>query len=162
MGLIAFLLVGLVAGFIARALVPGPDPMGWLGTMVLGIVGSLVGGTLAALLFGGTLEMVHPGLAQYRLKSLKIRELSIPPPMIPKLIRNLDRGPRIVAYTFEWLPFLTLAYAHAVTKSCELRRVHEARVIVLVPGERQAMALDRPGDEEGRDVVLRRVEGFDQ
>ena len=46
MGLIAFLLVGLVAGFIARALVPGPDPMGWLGTMVLVIVGSLVGGTL--------------------------------------------------------------------------------------------------------------------
>jgi len=62
MGLIAFLLIGLVAGFIARALVPGPDPMGWLGTMVLGIVGSLVGGTLAALLFGGTLEVSAAGL----------------------------------------------------------------------------------------------------
>jgi uncharacterized membrane protein YeaQ/YmgE (transglycosylase-associated protein family) len=61
-GIIAFLLVGLVAGFIARALVPGPDPMGWLGTMVLGIVGSLVGGTLAALLFGGTLEISAAGL----------------------------------------------------------------------------------------------------
>ena len=61
-GLIAFLLIGLVAGFIARALVPGPDPMGWLGTMVLGIVGSLVGGTLAALLFGGTLEISAAGL----------------------------------------------------------------------------------------------------
>lgn len=61
-GLIAFLLVGLVAGFIARALVPGPDPMGWLGTMVLGIVGSLVGGTLAALLFGGTLEISAAGI----------------------------------------------------------------------------------------------------
>ena len=62
MGLIAFLLIGLVAGFIARALVPGPDPMGWLGTMVLGIVGSLVGGTLAALLFGGSLEINAAGL----------------------------------------------------------------------------------------------------
>ena len=62
MGLIAFLLIGLVAGFIARALVPGPDPMGWLGTMVLGIVGALVGGTLAALLFGGTLEVSAAGL----------------------------------------------------------------------------------------------------
>jgi uncharacterized membrane protein YeaQ/YmgE (transglycosylase-associated protein family) len=61
-GLIAFLLIGLVAGFIARALVPGPDPMGWLGTMVLGIVGSLVGGTLAALLFGGTLEISAAGI----------------------------------------------------------------------------------------------------
>ena len=62
MGLIAFLLIGLVAGFIARALVPGPDPMGWLGTMVLGIVGSLVGGTLAALLFGGTLALSAAGI----------------------------------------------------------------------------------------------------
>jgi len=62
MGLILFLLIGLIAGFIARALVPGPDPMGWLGTMVLGIVGSFVGGTLAALLFGGTLEISASGL----------------------------------------------------------------------------------------------------
>jgi uncharacterized membrane protein YeaQ/YmgE (transglycosylase-associated protein family) len=57
-----FLLIGLIAGFIARALVPGPDPMGWLGTMVLGIVGSLVGGTLAALLFGGTLALSAAGI----------------------------------------------------------------------------------------------------
>lgn len=62
MGLIMFLVIGLIAGFIARALVPGPDPMGWVGTMVLGIVGSFVGGTLAALLFGGTLELSASGL----------------------------------------------------------------------------------------------------
>src|SRR2546429_8930385 len=62
MGLILFLIVGLIAGFIARALVPGPDPMGWVGTMVLGVVGSFVGGTLAALLFGGTLELSATGL----------------------------------------------------------------------------------------------------
>ena len=57
MSIIGFLLIGLLAGFVARALVPGPDPMGWLGTMVLGIVGSFVGGTLAALLFGGTFDI---------------------------------------------------------------------------------------------------------
>jgi len=62
MGIIAFLIVGLIAGFIARALVPGPDPMGWLGTMILGIVGSFVGGTLAALVFGGTLELSASGI----------------------------------------------------------------------------------------------------
>jgi uncharacterized membrane protein YeaQ/YmgE (transglycosylase-associated protein family) len=62
MGLVVFLIVGLIAGFIARALVPGPDPMGWLGTMILGIVGSFVGGTLAALLFGGTLDVSPTGL----------------------------------------------------------------------------------------------------
>jgi len=61
-GLILFLIVGLIAGFIARALVPGPDPMGWVGTMILGVIGSFVGGTLAALLFGGTLELNAAGL----------------------------------------------------------------------------------------------------
>ena len=62
MGIVGFLIVGLIAGFIARALVPGPDPMGWLGTIVLGIVGSFVGGTLAALIFGGTLELSASGI----------------------------------------------------------------------------------------------------
>ncbi len=62
MGIIAFLIIGLVAGFLARWLVPGPDPMGWLGTLVLGLVGSFVGGTLAALVFGGTLEVSASGL----------------------------------------------------------------------------------------------------
>ena len=61
-GLIVFLIVGLIAGFIARALVPGRDPMGWMGTMILGIIGSFVGGTLAALLFGGTLDVTPAGL----------------------------------------------------------------------------------------------------
>jgi uncharacterized membrane protein YeaQ/YmgE (transglycosylase-associated protein family) len=62
MDVIWFLLIGLIAGFVARALVPGPDPMGWLGTMVLGVVGSVVGGTLAALLFGGTLALSAAGI----------------------------------------------------------------------------------------------------
>jgi len=62
MGIIAFLIIGLIAGFIARALVPGPDPMGWLGTMILGIVGSFVGGTLAALVFDGTLDLSASGI----------------------------------------------------------------------------------------------------
>ena len=62
MGLILFLVMGLIAGFIARALVPGPDPMGWAGTMVLGVIGSFIGGTIAALLFGGSLELSAAGL----------------------------------------------------------------------------------------------------
>ena len=62
MGLILFLIMGLIAGFIARALVPGPDSMGWVGTMVLGVIGSFIGGTLAALLFGGSLELSAAGL----------------------------------------------------------------------------------------------------
>jgi uncharacterized membrane protein YeaQ/YmgE (transglycosylase-associated protein family) len=62
MGLILFLLMGLVAGFIARALMPGPDPMGWLGTMVLGVIGSFIGGTLGALLFAQTLDFSAAGI----------------------------------------------------------------------------------------------------
>ena len=51
MALIAFLVVGLIAGFLARAIVPGRDPMGIGGTLVLGIGGSLLGGFLAKALF---------------------------------------------------------------------------------------------------------------
>jgi uncharacterized membrane protein YeaQ/YmgE (transglycosylase-associated protein family) len=46
MGIVWMIVVGLIAGLIARALMPGKDPMGWLITIVLGIVGSFVGGFL--------------------------------------------------------------------------------------------------------------------
>ena len=48
---IVLLLVGLLAGFLARAIVPGPDPMGVIGTIVLGVVGSFIGGFLGYVLF---------------------------------------------------------------------------------------------------------------
>ncbi len=51
MSIIGWLVLGLVAGALARLLVPGRDPMGFLGTMLLGLAGSLVGGFLADLLF---------------------------------------------------------------------------------------------------------------
>ena len=58
--MIAFLLslvvVGLIAGFVARALVPGPDPMGVGATLVLGVAGSFVGGFLGWVLFGKDLD----------------------------------------------------------------------------------------------------------
>jgi uncharacterized membrane protein YeaQ/YmgE (transglycosylase-associated protein family) len=51
-GFILWMLVlGLVAGFIARALVPGDDSMGIGATILLGVVGSFVGGFLANALF---------------------------------------------------------------------------------------------------------------
>ena len=51
MSIIGWLILGLVAGALARLLVPGRDPMGWVGTLLLGLVGSFVGGLLADLLF---------------------------------------------------------------------------------------------------------------
>jgi len=43
MGLILFLIIGLVVGFIARAVTPGRDPMGLGMTLLLGIAGSFIG-----------------------------------------------------------------------------------------------------------------------
>lgn len=51
MSIIGWLLLGLIAGALARLLVPGRDPMGWIGTMALGLVGSVIGGLLADLIF---------------------------------------------------------------------------------------------------------------
>ena len=52
MEFIVFLLVGLVVGVIARLLMPGPEPIGILGTIVVGCVGALIGGYLWAAIFG--------------------------------------------------------------------------------------------------------------
>lgn len=50
--LVVLLIVGLVAGFIARALLPGDDSMSILRTMILGIVGSFIGGFLGYVVLG--------------------------------------------------------------------------------------------------------------
>jgi len=47
---LGWMLFGLVAGAIARMLHPGDEAMGWGGTMILGITGSLLGGGIAYLL----------------------------------------------------------------------------------------------------------------
>jgi uncharacterized membrane protein YeaQ/YmgE (transglycosylase-associated protein family) len=51
--ILGWVLFGLVAGFIARALVPGKDDIGLLMTIVLGIVGSIVGGLIFGILTVG-------------------------------------------------------------------------------------------------------------
>ena len=60
--LLSLFLVGLIAGGVARLIVPGPDPIGIFGTALLGIVGSFVGGLLASLLFEHTLQIRTSGL----------------------------------------------------------------------------------------------------
>ena len=50
MSFIWMIIVGLVTGLLARAIKPGSDPMGWIMTIVLGIVGALLGGFLAGLI----------------------------------------------------------------------------------------------------------------
>ena len=61
MGLLAWIVVGLVAGLIARSVVPTGRHLGCLGTIVLGIVGSVVGGTLASLIRDDGFDLARSG-----------------------------------------------------------------------------------------------------
>ena len=49
--IVAWIVLGLIAGAVARLLVPGPDPMSIPATVLLGVVGSFVGGFLGYVLF---------------------------------------------------------------------------------------------------------------
>ncbi|SPM36672.1 Uncharacterized membrane protein YeaQ/YmgE, transglycosylase-associated protein family, partial [Mycobacterium rhizamassiliense] len=54
------IVLGLVVGLIARLIVPGKQPMGWVATAVLGIVGSYVGGTVGSVVFPPHKFDIHP------------------------------------------------------------------------------------------------------
>lgn len=53
MNAIWMVIIGLVAGLLARAIKPGNDAMGWIMTIVLGIAGAMLGGFLASMLHIG-------------------------------------------------------------------------------------------------------------
>jgi uncharacterized membrane protein YeaQ/YmgE (transglycosylase-associated protein family) len=55
MGLLGFLLLGLIAGAIAKAILPGKQGGGWVITLILGVVGAFLGGWIGSLIFGGGL-----------------------------------------------------------------------------------------------------------
>ena len=61
----------------------------------------------------------------------------------------------------ELLPFLAVGDAHALLEARHLVERHQAGMVVLVPGEGQALALDRVGDETGRRVVGHAFEGIE-
>jgi uncharacterized membrane protein YeaQ/YmgE (transglycosylase-associated protein family) len=52
--ILGYILVGLIVGLLARVLVPGRDPIGLLGTLVIGVVGAVLGGWLAGAFFQET------------------------------------------------------------------------------------------------------------
>lgn len=56
MGFLGFLLLGLIAGAIAKAIMPGKSKGGWFSTLILGVVGALVGGWLGGLLGLGSVN----------------------------------------------------------------------------------------------------------
>jgi uncharacterized membrane protein YeaQ/YmgE (transglycosylase-associated protein family) len=51
MGIIAFIILGLLAGLIAKAILPGDDPGGLIVTALIGIAGALIGGFVASAVF---------------------------------------------------------------------------------------------------------------
>jgi uncharacterized membrane protein YeaQ/YmgE (transglycosylase-associated protein family) len=55
MGIIGWIVLGLVAGAIAKLILPGRQGGGWIITLVLGVVGALLGGFIASAIFGVTL-----------------------------------------------------------------------------------------------------------
>jgi uncharacterized membrane protein YeaQ/YmgE (transglycosylase-associated protein family) len=56
MGFLGFLLLGLIAGAIAKAILPGKQVGGWFATLLIGVVGALLGGWLGSVLFDAPLE----------------------------------------------------------------------------------------------------------
>lgn len=60
--LLSLLVIGIIAGFLARLIVPGRDPMSFWETVALGVVGSFIGGFLGSLLFEGELALRGAGI----------------------------------------------------------------------------------------------------
>jgi len=60
MGLCGWVVLGFVAGLLARAIMPGPHRMGFIRTTLLGIAGSFVGGLLVAVLRGRDPLVIEP------------------------------------------------------------------------------------------------------
>ncbi|SHL91852.1 GlsB/YeaQ/YmgE family stress response membrane protein [Chryseobacterium polytrichastri] len=56
MGILTWILFGLIAGAIAKMIMPGTQGGGWLMTIILGIVGAFVGGFVGSLLGWGTAD----------------------------------------------------------------------------------------------------------
>ncbi len=61
MGIIVWIIVGLVAGLIARAILPGKQSMGLVLTTILGLVGSIVGGLIGAAVWNRNAGEFTPG-----------------------------------------------------------------------------------------------------
>lgn len=56
MSFLAFLVLGLIAGAIAKAILPGRQGGGWIATLLLGVIGAMLGGWLGSVLFNANLE----------------------------------------------------------------------------------------------------------
>ncbi|GAB4210781.1 MAG: hypothetical protein OHK0012_01970 [Synechococcales cyanobacterium] len=58
MGIISWLILGLLSGAIAKAIVPGYQGGDWLGTLLLGVIGAFLGGSLYGFFRTGSLQLI--------------------------------------------------------------------------------------------------------
>ena len=84
MGLLSWIVFGLIAGAIAKFLMPGRDPGGCIITIILGVIGAVLGGYLATLLGYG-------GISGFDLRSFFIAVLGS---IVVLLIWRMIRGRR--------------------------------------------------------------------
>jgi uncharacterized membrane protein YeaQ/YmgE (transglycosylase-associated protein family) len=69
MGILAWIIFGLIAGAVAKLLMPGRDPGGWIVTMLLGIAGAFIGGFIGRAIWGS------PGVTGFDLGSFGLAVL---------------------------------------------------------------------------------------
>ena len=69
MGILAWIVVGLVAGILAKIAMPGPDPGGVILTVIIGIAGAVVGGLILNAVLG------RPGLTGFDLPTVLVATL---------------------------------------------------------------------------------------
>ena len=69
MGILSWIVVGLIAGILAKIAMPGPDPGGIILTIVIGIVGAIIGGFVVNNLLGG------PNVTGFNLTSILVATL---------------------------------------------------------------------------------------
>lgn len=79
------------------------------GTSVLGPLAGMLGDR-ERMQFGGNFHVVRPQLAEYQVKDIKIRDLSIPSAMIPRILHQTERGSRPDGLSQDGLPIVVPSY----------------------------------------------------
>ena len=79
------------------------------GTSVLGPLAGMLGDR-ERMEFGGTFHVIRPQLAEYEVKDIKLRDLSIPAAMIPRVLRQSERGSRPEGLSPDGLPLVVPSY----------------------------------------------------
>jgi hypothetical protein len=79
------------------------------GTNVLGPLASLLG-ERNRVQFCGTFHLIHPGLAEFQVKQIRVHDIAVPQGAVPKLLQHIERGSRPVGTSPDGLPLLVPNY----------------------------------------------------